>query len=77
MTTLRDILALLAVLACYGIAGRMDYDDALRQEESMRGSHLERRVCIHDVFPSAETSVTDRDELAAAVPDRDCEKTPL
>lgn len=78
MTTLKDILALLAILACYGIAGRMDFDDALRQEEAMRGSHLERSVCSHDVFTTrAETPPMNRDELAATVPDRDCEKTPL
>lgn len=29
MTTLKDILCLLAILVAYGIAGRMDYDDAV------------------------------------------------
>ena len=55
MTTLKDILALLAILACYGIAGRMDYDDAVRHEAYMRGRSIERLACAHDVTRRART----------------------
>lgn len=33
MTTFKDVLCLLAIFIAYGIAGRMDYDDALRLEQ--------------------------------------------
>lgn len=33
MSTLKDVLWLLAILVAYGIAGRMDYDDAVMLEE--------------------------------------------
>ncbi len=36
MTTLKNILIPLAILALYGIAGHMDYEDAVRLDESMR-----------------------------------------
>ena len=36
MSTIKDFLCLLLVVICYGIAGRMDYDDALLLDESQR-----------------------------------------
>lgn len=78
MTTLKDILALLAILACYGIAGRMDYDDAVRHEEFMRDQGAERSACRHDPSStSAEAAPVDLGDIAAAEVDRDCETTPL
>lgn len=32
----KDILCLLAILAAYGLAGRLDYEDAIAMEEAMR-----------------------------------------
>ncbi|MCK6392689.1 hypothetical protein [Zoogloea sp.] len=76
MTTLKDIRALLAILACYGIAGRMDYDDALRHEEYMRSRSVERLACVHDVHPTrTDAPPADRNALAATAPDLGCEMT--
>ena len=36
MTTIKDFLCLLLVVIGYGIAGRMDYDDALLLDEAQR-----------------------------------------
>ena len=36
MSTLKDVLCLLAILLAYGIAGRMDYDDAAMLEEAQQ-----------------------------------------
>lgn len=33
----KDILCLLAILAAYGLAGRLDYEDAIAMEEALRG----------------------------------------
>ena len=78
MTTLKDILALLAILACYGIAGRMDYDDAVRHEAYMRSRSVERLACLHEGNPTrADASPADSNALAVAAPDRDCETTPF
>lgn len=76
MVTLKDILILLVILAAYGIAGRMDYDDAVRHEEYMRSRNVERLACVRDVHPMrADAPSADRKALAAAAPDRDCEMT--
>lgn len=40
MTTLKDVLCLLAILLAYGIAGRMDYDDAATLEEPQQAAAL-------------------------------------
>lgn len=78
MTTLKDILALLAILASYGIAGRMDYDDAVRHEEYMRSRSAEQLICSHGLSAmNAEALAVDRNDLAAATANRDCETTPL
>ncbi len=36
MSTLKDVLCLLAIVVAYGIAGRMDYDDAVMLDEAQR-----------------------------------------
>jgi len=36
MSTIKDFLCLLLVVVCYGVAGRMDYDDALLLDEAQR-----------------------------------------
>ena len=78
MTTLKDILALLAILACYGIAGRLDYDDAVRHEEFMRGTHLEQNACAHAIFPKrAEATQPVNDDPAQTDLDRDGKTTCL
>lgn len=78
MTTLKDILVLLAILLCYGIAGRMDYEDAVRHEEFMRGISVETHVCRHDISSTSTEAPTARiGDFAAANADRDCETTPL
>jgi len=40
MSTLKDTLCLLAILIAYGIAGRMDYDDAVMLEDVQRAAAL-------------------------------------
>ncbi|MDE2298469.1 MAG: hypothetical protein KGK18_09915 [Burkholderiales bacterium] len=40
MSILKDTLCLLAILIAYGIAGRMDYDDAVMLEEVQRAAAL-------------------------------------
>ena len=36
MSTLKDVLCLLVIIFAYGIAGHLDYEDAVRQEEAQR-----------------------------------------
>lgn len=38
MSTLKDVLCLLAILVAYGIAGRTDYDDAVMHEEAQQAA---------------------------------------
>ena len=38
MLTLKDALCLLAILAIYGIAGQMDYEDAVAAQEVQQSS---------------------------------------
>jgi hypothetical protein len=38
MSTLKNALCLLAILVAYGIAGRMDYDDAVMHEEAQQAA---------------------------------------
>lgn len=40
MSTIKKFLCLLIAVICYGIAGRMDYDDALLLDEAQRHSAL-------------------------------------
>lgn len=36
MSTIKTILSLLAILCAYGVAGRMDYDDAVMMENAQQ-----------------------------------------
>ncbi len=38
MSTLKDVLCVLAIIVAYGIAGRMDYDDAVMHEEAQQAA---------------------------------------
>ena len=38
MSTLKNVLCLLAILVAYGIAGRMDYDDAAMLQEAQQAA---------------------------------------
>jgi hypothetical protein len=40
LSTLKNALCLLAILVAYGIAGRMDYDDAAMLEEAQQAAAL-------------------------------------
>ena len=47
MSTFKDILCLLTIFVLYGIAGRLDYDDAVGQEE-IRQDRL-HAACLTDL----------------------------
>lgn len=40
MTSWKDVLCLLAIFVAYGLAGRLDYPDAVAMEETMRDDLL-------------------------------------
>lgn len=46
MSTVKSILCLLAVVAAYGIAGRLDYEDAVMLEEIERQSVVVADDCL-------------------------------
>lgn len=80
MATLKDILILLAVLAAYGIVGRMDYDDAVRHEAFMRARQLEQGTsCAPTTLSKGADTTTAalRDPLVQAAAPRDCSTDPL
>jgi hypothetical protein len=39
MTTIKDVLCLLAIFVAYGIAGRLDYEDAVELEQIIKERH--------------------------------------
>lgn len=52
MSTVKDVLCLLAIVVAYGIAGRMDYDDAVMLEEAQRQpTAAPSNDCATDVEP--------------------------
>ena len=53
MVPFKDALCLLAMLVAYGIAGRMDYDDAVMLEKAQQATAF---ACSH-VRPSTEPIV--------------------
>ncbi len=80
MATLKDFLITLAVLAAYGIVGRMDYDDAVRHEEFMRTRRLEQGAsCAPATTPKRAdtTTAATHDPLVQAEFARDCPTSPL
>ena len=53
MSTIKDFLCLLLVVICYGIAGRMDYDDALLLDEAQRHPALAVDTGCPTAIPAA------------------------
>jgi hypothetical protein len=58
MSTLKDLLCLLAILVAYGIVGRMDYDDAVMLEAAQRAV-VERTTTDCDAEPAGSTPEPD------------------
>ena len=78
MATLKDVLCLLASLVAYGIAGRMDYDDAAMLEEAQQAAALAdcptaKTLAVND--PEVPTNdlalVPQTDGAGAAAPEGD------
>ena len=40
MSTIKDVLCLLAIFVAYGITGRLDYEDAVRLEQTLQERQL-------------------------------------
>lgn len=55
MSTLKDALCLLAIFVVYGVAGHMDYEDAVAAQEVQQASlppdHLECPTAVSAVGP--------------------------
>ena len=56
MSTIKDFLCLLLVVICYGIAGRMDYDDAMLLDESQRYPALAVDIGCPAAIPAVSES---------------------
>ena len=56
MSTIKDFLCLLLVAVCYGIAGRMDYDDAMLLDEAQRHPALVFDTDCKAAIPSVSDS---------------------
>ena len=56
MPTIKDLLCLLLVVICYGIAGRMDGDDAMLLDEAQRYPALAVGICCPAAIPLATAS---------------------
>ena len=56
MSTIKDFLCLLLVVICYGIAGRMDYDDALLLDEAQRHPALAVDIDCAAAIPAVSES---------------------
>ena len=56
MSTIKDFLCLLLVVICYGIAGRMDYDDALLLDKSQRHPALAVDIGCPTAIPAVSES---------------------
>lgn len=81
MSTLKNVLCLLAILLAYGIAGRMDYDDAATLAQAQQAAALAdclaaKTVSVND--PEVQTSdlvfdpQTDSGDAAAPQGDVPC-----
>jgi hypothetical protein len=69
MPTIKEILMLLAIMALYGLAGHMDYQDAMRRQEFIRARH---EVCARSsAAPHANTG-SDGDSPAPATAMDEC-----
>ena len=56
MSTIKDFLCLLLVVICYGIAGRMDYDDAMLLDEAQRRPALAADIGCPAAIPAVSES---------------------
>ena len=56
MSTIKDFLCPLLVVIGYGIAGRMDYDDAMLLDEAQRHSALAVDIGCPTAIPAASES---------------------
>ena len=65
MSTIKDFLRLLLVVVCYGVAGRMDYDDALILEEAQR----HQASAINADCPAAAQATSEQRRPAPIEPD--------
>ena len=73
MSTLKDVLCLLAILVAYGIAGRMDYDDAAMLEEAQQAAALADCPTVNDPEVRTNDLMFDprTDSADAATPEGD------
>lgn len=78
MSTLKEVLCLLAILVAYGIAGRMDYDDAAMLEEAQQAAALAycptaKPLAVNDPEVQTNDRVFDprTDSADAAAPEGD------
>lgn len=51
MSTIKTILCVLAIVAVYGVVGRMDYDDAVMMESAYK--ETAQTSCLRDVSDSS------------------------
>ena len=56
MSTIKDFLCLLLVIVCYGIAGRIDYDDAMLLDEAQRHPALAVDIGCAAAIPAVSES---------------------
>ena len=77
MSTLKDVLCLLAILVAYGIAGRMDYDDAamleVQQAAALADCPMAKPLAVNDPEVRMNNLVFDprTDSAEAATPEGD------
>ena len=65
MSTVKDILCLLAIFVAYGITGRMDYDDAVMLDQTLRAQQQSTQLGC----PMGVTSVSSEHPARALFPD--------
>lgn len=71
MTTIKDVLCLLAIFAIYGIVGRLDYEDAVRLEQ-IRRERL-HAACLAGTPSAHRNALAQIDDLAFDPPIRRAE----
>ena len=73
MSTLKDVLCLLAISVAYGIAGRMDYDDAAMLEKAQQAAALADCPTVNDPEVRTNDLMFDprTDSADAATPEGD------
>lgn len=82
MTTWKDVFCLLAIFVAYGLAGHLDYQDAVAMEEAMRDdtpppclaphdATAERAASLATVATPVRPAATDAAFAPACVPDHE------